>query len=264
MLVFQSTDPQSLAENSPWPDARFVMPVERVWAIAEAQRHRRFFKSHLSLDLLPLFQEVKYIHVTRDGRDAAMSLYNHRLNLSADALALRDKVSLSDPKFGDPYPRISGSPAEFFRRWVREDPAGNANELSYFHMENSFWAERTRENILLIHYNDLKSSLPNEIARIADFLGIGLPGSLGPKIVEAAGFEAMKRDRGSLLPPSSSAAWGVDSDQFLFKGTNGRWQDAIMPDDNAFYEDRAKMEFPAKLAQWVAHGRTIITEPREA
>ena len=43
----------------------------------EAQQHRRFIKSHLPLDGLPFFPQVKYIVVGRDARDVAMSLWNH-------------------------------------------------------------------------------------------------------------------------------------------------------------------------------------------
>src|SRR5262245_51618204 len=60
MLVFKSAAPRALGEVSPWPDARFLGAPERVWAAANAQTHRRFFKTHLPLDLLPLYDGVKY------------------------------------------------------------------------------------------------------------------------------------------------------------------------------------------------------------
>ena len=35
-------------------------------ATIEAQTHRRFLKSHLPFDGLPIYDEVRYIHVARD------------------------------------------------------------------------------------------------------------------------------------------------------------------------------------------------------
>ena len=45
--------------------------------------------------------------------------------------------------------------------------------LSFFKFEDSFWTERHRANVLLVHYNDLIADLDGEMHRIADRLGIG-------------------------------------------------------------------------------------------
>ena len=68
---------------SPWIDCRFVEPIEDTLARIEAQQHRRFLKSHLPADGLPLFDAVRYIHVARDGRDALPLLPQPRLELYA-------------------------------------------------------------------------------------------------------------------------------------------------------------------------------------
>ena len=76
LLIFQSPKPRPLDETSPWIDCRFGGPGEQMLDSIEVQTHRGFLKSHLSLDALPIYDEVKYIHVARDGRDACMSLMN--------------------------------------------------------------------------------------------------------------------------------------------------------------------------------------------
>ncbi len=43
-------------------------PVELDLATLHTQRHRRFVKTHLPFDAVPIWDEVKYIHVS-DGRD---------------------------------------------------------------------------------------------------------------------------------------------------------------------------------------------------
>jgi aryl sulfotransferase len=263
MLVFASDEPRPLWDVSPWPDARFGPPIEALLELVESQTHRRFFKSHLPLTALPLYEGVQYIHVARDGRDACMSLHNHVANFSPQAHAMFDAISLADPKFGDPYPRAQQDPAEFFHGWITTEERDDEPELSFFAMERSFWAERRRPNVLLVHYNDLKADLEDEMRRIAGFLGVEIPQALWPRLVEAAGFEAMKRD-GEALMPLAHLLWEGGPSRFLHKGTNQRWRDVVAPADLARYDARVERELSPALARWVEHGRRVAGEPREA
>src|SRR4051794_1052442 len=52
-----------LSQISPWIDARFWGPLEPILESVEAQRHRRFIKSHLAADGLRFFPNGKYIVV---------------------------------------------------------------------------------------------------------------------------------------------------------------------------------------------------------
>jgi aryl sulfotransferase len=72
--------------------------------------------------------------------------------------------------------------------------------------------------------------------------------------VEAAGFEAMKRDAEKLLP-MAEMMWEGGSRRFLHKGTNGRWRDALAPEDLAAYEAKVEREFPPELTEWLERGR---------
>lgn len=262
MLVLQSAAPSPIWESSPWFDMRIFGPVEDVAAAAEAIPHRRFLKSHLPFDTLPVFPGMKFIHVARDGRDAAMSFHNHLRNFSAQALDMLDEVSLADPKFGDPYPRAGADPAEFFAGWVEDGGSEGDPLVSFYHLENSFWDARHRPDVLLVHYNDLKQDQAGEMRRIAEFLEITVDEELWPDMVEAAGFEAMKRDADVLLP-MAQALWDQGAQRFLHKGTNGRWRDVVAPDDLARYEARVAAEFPPALADWIANGR-CGGDPRHA
>ena len=65
LLVFQTPEPKPVMHISSWIYRPFGEPLEAVVAQIEAQEHRRFLKSHLPLDGLPFYDEVKYIHVAR-------------------------------------------------------------------------------------------------------------------------------------------------------------------------------------------------------
>src|SRR3954462_12883659 len=61
LLVFQDPAPRALMQTSVWLDARIFAPLEDDVATLEAQSHRRFIKSHLPFDALPIYDSVKYI-----------------------------------------------------------------------------------------------------------------------------------------------------------------------------------------------------------
>src|SRR5271166_948791 len=98
MLVFRSAETRPIWDLSLWPEMRTRGPIEGVLAAAEAQTHRRFFKTQLPLDALPIYEDVKVTQVARDGRDAAMSLHDHVFNFTADNKRRRNEISRSDPK----------------------------------------------------------------------------------------------------------------------------------------------------------------------
>jgi aryl sulfotransferase len=259
MLVLGSPEPRPLSELSPWIDARFRGPVEAVVAGMEAQAHRRLIKSHLPLDALPLYKEVRYIHVARDGRDACLSWHNHSLALAPAVLGALDRIGLEDERIGRPYPRPDPDFRSFYRSWLVGGP-GPAPGLDFFEFEASYWAERVRPNLLLVHYADLKADLAGEVRRIAAFLGICRPPDLLGRIVEAAGFEAMRRDGEKILPTAGETFRG-GADRFLFSGTDGRWRGALGPDDLALYDAKVEASFTPACARWVEGGRRLAGDP---
>jgi len=260
MLVFQSAQPLPVWEASPWPDMRLFGPIEDELAKAQAQTHRRFFKTHLPREALPIYAGVKFIHVARDGRDAAMSFHNHLSHFTAETLVDLDAISRGDPKFGDDYPRIPQDAAEFFSDWVTDGGGQGDDGASFYCVENSYWAERANKDVLLVHYNDLKADRAAEMRRIADFLEVEIPQRVWPEIVAAAGFEAMKA-QGDVLMPHLRNLFDHGASRFLHKGTNGRWQGVFAADDLQRYDAQVRANFAPDLARWLEHGRIVAGDP---
>lgn len=263
MMVFGSAEPFSVHEISPWPDFR-IPPPGMAAALAASQTHRRFFKSHLPFDALPHYEGVKYIHVARDGRDASMSFFNHKSNFTPEVVARFEEISAGDPKFsGTQYEFVPNDPAQHFHDWIHGIQDGFGDPYaSYFHLEKSYWAARHEPNVLLVHFNDLKADREGEMRRIAQFLEIELPEQVWAEIVEAAGFEAMKKNSAELLPQSSRIFKGGGS-TFLHKGTNGRWRDVYRAEDIEEYDRRVAREFSPSLAAWCEQGRLGAGDPLE-
>jgi aryl sulfotransferase len=259
MLVFKSAEAKSLQHVSPWPDMRARGAAEEILAAAEAQTHRRFFKSHLPYDALPVYEGVKFIHVVRDGRDAALSFYNHYASYTPAAIERHNAVTLADPKFRQAFLPMTKDAAGFFHDWVLDGGAKGDEKASFFHVENSFWAARSDPNVLLVHYNDLKTDLGGEMRRIAEFLEIEIPNGVWPELVEGASFESM-RAQGDELMPQAKLTWG-SVERFLHLGSNNRWRDVVSREDLAIYDTSVKREFSPDLARWVEHGRLVVRDP---
>src|SRR5581483_10624859 len=204
-----------------WVDCRFEMPIDVMIPMLEAQTHRRAMKSHLPFDALPVYDEVKYIHVARGGLDACFSFHNHFVNFTPQYAGRIEQIAHEDGEKGGPLPPPPESPREFFLSWVElhdHDVVPVAN--AFFDIERSYWTERQRENLLMVHYNDLKADLSGEMQRIAAFLGIETPAALWPELVEAATFEKMKSEGAALLPGIEMAVRGGHQ-TFLNQGANG-------------------------------------------
>jgi aryl sulfotransferase len=265
LLVFQSTEPKPLQLISPWLDCRLRDNLAETLAFLEFQSHRRYLKSHLPLSALPIHDEVKYIHVARDGRDACLSYMNHNNAYTPAAWERLDAVAAIDPRLPSPAPRPPRDTRGFFHHWIAPGGTAAAEQMGdgFFEIERSYWEERARPNLLLVHFNDLKADLDGEMRRIADFLEIETPPDLWPTLVEAAGFEAMKKAGADLLPTAAGSFEG-GHDAFLNKGTNGHWQSELTAEDLALYEQRVSAELSPGLAAWLAHGRLATGDPRLA
>ena len=256
MLIFQSAAPVPIMTTHPWVDCRFQIPIDAMIPMLEAQTHRRAVKSHLPFDALPIYDEVKYIHTARGGLDACFSFHNHFLNFTPQAIGNIQRIAEEDG--GGPAeapPETPENPRDFYLSWIQPAPfAGAPSVDSFFDIERSYWSERERTNLLLVHYNDLKADLKGEMRRISTFLGIDTPDALLSELAEAATFDKMKNDGAALLPGIEMAFKGGHQ-TFLNKGTNGRWKDVLTADDVKLYRQRAAQELPPGLNDWLENGR---------
>lgn len=264
LLIFQSPDPVPLSIISPWIERRFFAPVGAVADTLKKQTHRRAVKTHLPLDGMPIYDNIKYIHVARDGRDSCLSMHNHARGLNQAALDEYDRIGLEDETIGKAYPPIPVDPADYFSKWVSESMlAGNVDgyqQLSYFEMERSYWDERKRKNFLLVHYRDMKADLETEMRRIASFLNIDVPDETWPMLIKAASFETMKQEGDALMPHVRDMFLG-GKDRFFNKGMNDRWKEVYRPADLAAYDVKVQTLLTPSCANWLAGGRAATSDP---
>jgi len=248
--------PSSIQELSPWIDSRFMGPLDMVLAGVEAQRHRRFIKSHLAADGLRFFPQAKYIVVGRDTRDVFMSLFNHYSSYTDFAYTLFNDAE----RPGAELPRCPETPREMWPRWISEgwfewEPDGWPFWSHHHHLA-TWWEFRDLPNVLLVHYGDIKADPRVEIERIADFCDIEVDEAAWPAILEKIGMSAMRTEARGTDDPLQMVFEG-GAERFFFKGEADRWRGVLTADDLALYDVAAATLDPS-LRRWLEGGRHAV------
>ena len=240
-------------QMSPWLDFR-PFPLEEILAGLEAQEHRRYIKTHLALDGLRYFPEMKYIFVSRDGRDVFMSLWNHYQNYTEEAYALFNDTP---GRVGEPIPRVPDDVHEFWQGWCTRGWYDWESDgwpfWSHLHVTQTWWDYRHLPNMLLLHYGDMKRDLPGNIQRVADFLEIELSPARRDAVADAVSLDGMRK-RGEDYVPSGGAPWKGGSRSFLNKGVNGRWQGIFSEEELALYDAACERTLSEDCRAWLEKG----------
>ena len=262
LLVLQRPDLGApLSTLSPWLDMLSRARSEVV-ADLEAQRHRRFIKTHTPLDGLPVAPGVTYICVARDPRDVALSMDAHRDNMDMDRFVeARDRaarVDGFDVSDVPPSPSRAATERERFWQWVDDDtpPAERGSSLrrTLWHL-GTFWDRRAEPGIVLLHYDELQAELDGQMRRLAARLGIEVPGDRWPELVAAARFEAMRSHAATVAPTTRGQSFWRDDKEFFRSGTSGQWRQLLDEGDLARYRRRVAGLASPELVAW-AHGGT--------
>jgi aryl sulfotransferase len=242
-LVFHGAEDAAVFDVSPWVDLRAI-PRGPMFASIEAQRHRRYLKTHLPVDALVFSPKAKYIYVARDARDVVMSQYNHHVNATQLWYDMMNSPGLVGPRLERPNSDIR----QYFNEWVAWD--GYPWWPFWSHIQ-SWWDIRRLPNVLLIHFANLKADMPSEIRRIAKFLTIDVDAAEWPKILEHCSFDYMKAHANRFM---MDAVFDGGAKTFVNKGTNGRWRDVLTADDVAFYERTLAAQLTPDCAHWLTTG----------
>lgn len=243
-----------LGQLSPWMDRR-LSPLDEAMNRLEAQTHRRSIKTHLPLDALPFFPQVRYVVVGRDARDVFMSLWNHYRAYTPEFYRLLNE---SPGRVGDSLPLCPKEARLFWylwitRGWFEWESEGYPFWSNMRHVQ-SWWDFRHLPNVLFVHFNDLLSDLRGEVLRVADFLDIEVPEDALPSVLNAVTFTTMKANAERIWPNLEKFMEG-GAQTFFYKGTNGRWKGVLTADDLELYRAAVARELSDECARWLEQGR---------
>jgi aryl sulfotransferase len=258
-LVFLGQEDVPFAwEVSPWIDARLGDPVAEMMANLEKQTHRRFLKTHMALDGIPFFPQMKYIVVARDARDVFMSWWNHYSNYVD---ALYERMNNTPGRVGEPMPRCPENINEYWHTWIArgwfEWESEGYPHSGNLHHTQTWWNFRHLDNILFVHFNDLLADLEAEVGRVADFLEIEVTAETVKKVAQAVSFARLKQ-QATADPNAATDTWKEGMATFFHKGTNGRWRDVLSVAEVALYEETAVKLLTPDCKRWLEQGRAAL------
>lgn len=262
MLFPHGDMPGSVSAISPWLEMR-LGPLDEILTSLEAQTHRRCLKTHLPLDGLPFFDEVKYVVVGRDPRDVFMSLVNHYGSHTPQFYELMNSLP---ERQGDPFPdyheRYDGDIHKLWQDWITRGwfpwESDGYPYWSHLHHAKTWWEFRHLPNIHLIHYRDLRADLEGQMRALADYLEIEVPESCWPDVVHACEFETVKANPEKVLDPMIDMVFKGGGQAFIYKGTDGRWKGVLTDEELAQYRAAMGRTLPADCARWLEAGGDYV------
>jgi hypothetical protein len=194
-----------------WPDAmhpRFAVPLSDPGPAAASPTGLRVIKTHLPRPQVPWSPSARYLSVLRDPKDVLVSSYRF-----VQSIAL-----------GPMMPPVSA-----WLDWFLSDgfPWG-----SWPAHVASWWAERERDNVLVLTFDGLKADLPGSIDRIAELLGVDLSPAERSAIVARCTFEAMKAED-ARFGPGMVVPWGRPEGAMMRRGASGGSAELLTPEQQA-------------------------------
>jgi len=215
--LIRDSDP-ALHAIIPWLDDSEDLPD---LSVVDTLTSPRVFKSHNPYHLLPckLTESNRLIYVTRNAKYTAVSMYFHTFGF---------KMYEYD------------EPIEHF---IGEFMAGRVEYGPYWTHLSSWYAQRERSNILVLHYEDMQRDLAATVARVAHFLDQPLTNEEIERIAELSTFSSMKKDH-----RTSMQLWDEEQRKpgmpFMRKGKAGDWANHFTPELAQVFD----REFKVKMA----------------
>lgn len=256
LLIFDGpTFPDLLDALSPWVDL-LMHEESALFASLSIMEHRRFLKTHTPLDGLPQRDDVQFVVVGRDPRDAGVSWDHHVANIDGSKVIdslIANGADLS-PR-GAPTERAE-TRADRLRAWMAsERTEGSLDGLAdVVHHLNTAWERRSDPNVVLLHYSDMQRDLLGEMRRLAHFIGVEVSDERLAELAPEASLGRMRDRADEVVPDTTSSDHWVSRAAFFRTGGTGEWQ-ALMDDaDRRLYADRIAALAPPDLARWLHDG----------
>ena len=221
-----------------------AMDFEHIWDISptleafyrygkpdiEAMAGPRLIKSHANYKQIPK-AESRYIYVSRDGRDVAVSLYHQSQTLGVK----------------------TGSFQAFFKGFLMgRIPGGN-----WFGHVRDWQANADSLNVLYLTYEELKQDPEAAIGKVAEFCGFQLDEQRLQRTLERTSFAYMKEHEDKFRPRLRDMKGNPIGDQsppgqFVRKGKAGGWQE--------YFDEDMKKAWKQEHAKWFGEDGPAVGE----
>lgn len=163
----------------PWPETTMPGPVsvtEPTWESAPTKK--RAVKTHAEAQFVPYNEAAKYVVVLRDPKDVVVSSF-YFANSYMPGI---DSIGIEAWADAFMYDRVP------YGSWP-EHTAG-------------FWAWRSRPNVLIVSFEEMKADLRPVIDKLVALMGVSLTDAEMEKVLERCSFSYMKTNEERFKPPT--------------------------------------------------------------
>jgi hypothetical protein len=211
-----------------------------------------FAKAFETEEVVPvrLNPKVKYIVCMRNGLDVLQSFYPFLANHRQEFKDMWGGFPPSFPNF------------EACFKFFTEDVRG------FYHGYCSLWWPYIHDpNVLTLHYSNLKRNLPEELRKIASFVGVNVPDSAWPEIERKVSLEWMKEHEDIFkydIPLTGFGNIMNDNEGVMIrKGEVGEGKGKLTPEQEAIW-DGLNEEYFGKypgMIEWLNEGGPLPALP---
>jgi aryl sulfotransferase len=174
-------------------------------------------------------------------------MYNHHANANEQWYqALNDTPG----RVGPPIEKPPACMIQYYHAWLDQD---GHPFWPFWENVRSWWAIRSLPNVMLLHYEALKTDMPGQIRRIAEFLNIPIDATTWISILHHCSFDYMKANATHSVP-LGGVFWDGGAPTFIHKGVNGRWRNVLSAAESQKYEQAARHQLGEECAYWLATG----------
>jgi aryl sulfotransferase len=242
-----------LSDTSPWLDSSWGNHDQMLSVLKEQKKNaeRRVIKSHVPADTIPIDEKARYFFVGRNGKDVGLSFHNYLKNFTADTMNLINRLHAEWS--ADPTPLvIPESMREFFDLWLDKDGYGCCD---LFDIMGTWWKVKELPNVLLVHYQQLKEDLREQIVRIAEFIDVDVPLVQLDTIVAHCSFDYM-RDRADRMAPFNGTHMS-SAKSFFHKGPDRDFRSELTAEQIKRFNQKALKKLGSECAHWLETGERL-------
>ncbi|KAL3842280.1 hypothetical protein ACJMK2_020311 [Sinanodonta woodiana] len=190
----------------------------------EALESPRNLNTHFPLRMLPkdlLEKKRKIIHVMRNPKDVAVSLYHHFKSL---------KIGV-----GTVY---SGTFSEYLSLFFSLEMGAKGSWNKYVRDFEKFAKDNPDYPILSLYFEDIKQDPKREITKVAQFLDVPYTEELITAVAERCDFENLKKANQEIKDDYITRKIAPDGRQFMYrKGIVGDWKNWFTVAQNELFDE---------------------------
>jgi len=215
---------------------------------------------------MPYFEEVKYVYVCRDGLNSFLSLDSHYKHGNSLWYAFLNDFPGRD---GPAIPRYDvdfGSTRALFDKWISQGWSSHPWESdgypwwSLTHNIATWFEWRHLDNMLLVHFDEMKLDLPGVLNRLGHFLGAPVTEESIENILHKCSFNYMKAHATDMAPVGGIVFKG-GAKAFFDKGSKMDPADVLTAEQIATYKSVFQGKLTAEAFKWLETGEKLAVDP---